>query len=85
MQDSHNSIKSCFFLLVCRMMRLFDWTYVCQSISGAAPDGGFGFSTHALAIAVFTVVLARLQLENTKTAKNEQSDPVKREKALKVI
>lgn len=68
------------------MMHRFAWTHVCRSISGAAPDGGFGFPTHALTIAVFTVVLTRLQLENTKTAKKEkkeQSDAARREKALK--
>jgi len=47
-------------------------THVCQSVSGAAPDGGLGFSTDALTVAVFAVVLARLQLENTKTAKRNK-------------
>lgn len=40
-------------------------THVRQSVSGAAPDGRLGLSAHALAVAVLTVVLARLQLPNT--------------------
>lgn len=45
---------------------VWECTHICQSVSGAAPEGRLRLSTHTLAVAVLAVVLPWLQLEKTQ-------------------
>lgn len=44
-------------------------SYVCQSVSGAAPEGRLGLFAYTLTVAVLTVVLPWLQLQKHKENK----------------
>lgn len=47
--------------------RVGSGTHICQSVSGAAPDGRLGLAARTLTVAVLPVVLPRFQLQRQKT------------------